>query len=169
MSDRGVVMLAVCAAWGATRPSAIPLLAACCVVVAGLLLRRPVVVCLGAAALASSLAGRSLAGLDGVDVRSVVAQVTLLSDPVPTFGGVRADARLGGRRLELQADGTSAAALRPRLAGERVIVRGEVRPAPADAPWLVARHVSGRLRVYAVEAWDAGPVQRASPTGCGGR
>ena len=158
MSDRSAVLLAVCAAWGATRPSAIPLLAASLVVAAGLLLRRPVVVCLGAAALASSLAGRSLAGLDGVVVRSVAAQVTLLSDPVPTFRGVRADVRLDGRRLELHADGVSAAALRPRLAGDRVTIRGEVQPAPVDAPWLVARHVSGRLRIYAVEAWDAGSL-----------
>ncbi|MGH9275397.1 MAG: ComEC/Rec2 family competence protein [Acidimicrobiales bacterium] len=152
------MLLAVCAAWGATRPSAIPLLAASLVVAAGFALRRPVLLCLGVAALASSLAGRSLAGLDGVVVQSVASQVTLLTDPVPTFGGVRVDARLGGRRLELRADGASAAALRPRLAGERVTVRGEVQPTPDGAPWLVARHVSGRLRVYAVEAWDAGPV-----------
>lgn len=156
MDDRWAVLLAVCAAWGATRPSAIPLLAASLGVAAGLTSRRPALVCLGVAALTSSLATRSLAGLDGVAVTPVASEVTLLSDPTPTFGGVRADARLGRRHVELRADGSSAASLRPRLAGERVRIRGELRPAPADAAWLVARHVAGLVQVHAVEHWAPG-------------
>lgn len=156
MDDRWTVLLAVCAAWGAARPSAIPLLAASLVVAAGLMARRPALVCVGVAALASSLAGRSLSGLDGLVAASVATEVTLLSDPAPSFEGVRADARFGGRRVELRADGSSATALRPRLAGERARIRGELRPIPSDAPWLVARHVSGIVQVHAVEAWEPG-------------
>lgn len=125
-------------------------------VLAGLVLRRPALLCLGVGALASALAARSLAGLDGVEAAPVVATVTLVSDPAPAFGGVRADARLGGRRVELRADGSSADDLRPRLAGEQVALRGRLEPAPGGAPWLAARHVSGRLQVYAVEGWSPG-------------
>jgi competence protein ComEC len=125
-------------------------------VAAALTLRRPGLLCLSVGLLASILAARSLAGLDGVEVQRVATEVTLLSDPRPVFGGVRAEVRLGGRRLELRADGASARELAPRLTGERVVVRGEVQPVTEDAPWLVARHVSGRLRVHAVEAWEPG-------------
>jgi competence protein ComEC len=156
VDDRWAVLLAVSAAFGASRPSAIPLLAASLVVAAGLMARRPALVCLGVAALASSLAGRSLAGLDGLVASSVATEVTLLSDPAPSFGGLRADARLGGRRVELRADGTSATALGPRLAGERVHIRGDLRPVPSDAPWRMARHVSGIVQVHVVEAWEPG-------------
>ena len=41
--------------------------------------------------------------------------------------------------------GAVADALRDRLAGERLVVHGDVRPAPPDAPWLVPRHLAGRL------------------------
>jgi competence protein ComEC len=158
VSDRWAVLLAVSTAAGAARPSSLPLVVGAAMAVAALLLRRPALLCLAGAALASALAGRSLAGLDGVQPGPVAAQVTLVSDPVATFGGVRADVRLGGRRLELRAEGTAAAAVRSRLAGERLRIRGEVEPAPLDAPWLVARHIAGQLRVYAVESWDAGPL-----------
>jgi competence protein ComEC len=158
LADRWAVALAVCAAAGATRPSSLPLGLAVLAVVAALALRHPGLLCLSVGLLASSLAARSLAGLDGVEARSLAGEVTLLGDPAPAFGGVRVDVRLGGRRLELRADGASARALAPRLAGERVAVRGEVQPVSDDAPWLVARHVSGRLRVYAVEAWEPGSL-----------
>jgi competence protein ComEC len=156
MSDRWAVMVAVCAAAGALRPSSLPLAIGGLIVVTALLVRRPGLLCLGAVALVSTLAGRSLAGLDELATAAVVAEVTILSDPVPSFGGIRADVRLGGRRLELQADGVAADALRARLAGERITIRGEVQPVPAGSPWLTARHVSGRLRVYAVESWRPG-------------
>ena len=156
MADRWVVTLAVCAAVGALRPAPLPLALSAVVMVGALALRRPGVLCLSVGLLASTFAARSLAGLDGLEVRPVAGEVTLLSDPAPTFGGVRADVRLGGRRLELRAAGSSARALGPRLAGERVAVRGEVQPVSSDAPWLVARHISGRLRVFAVEGWEPG-------------
>lgn len=156
MSDRWVVALSLCAALGALHPSELAPVVGGLAVLASLSLRRPALLCVGTVLLVSALAGRSLAGLHGVTERPVVAEVTLLTDPVPTFGGVRADVRLGQRRLELRADGVSADALRPRLAGERITVRGEAQPVGSDAPWLTARHVSGRLRVYAVDSWRPG-------------
>jgi competence protein ComEC len=156
MSDRWTVMVAVCAAAGALRPSSLPMVVGGVLVMAAFAMRRPGLLCLGVIALVSSLGGRSLAGLDGLVAGPAAAEVTLLSDPVPTFGGVRADVRWDGRRLELQADGASANAVRHRLAGERITIRGEVQPVPTGAPWLTARHVAGRLRVYAVESWRPG-------------
>jgi len=133
-----------------------PVVVGALLVVTAFVVRRPALLCLGAVALVSALGGRALSGLDGVDSGPLVGELTLLTDPTPSFAGVRADARWGGRRIELRADGPSADALRARLAGERVTVRGEIGPIERDAPWLVARHVSGRVRVFAVESWRPG-------------
>ncbi len=156
MSDRWAVALALCAALGAMHPSGLEPVVGGLLVLAALASRRPALLCIGAVLVVSAMAGRSLNGLDGVTAHPVVAEVTLLTDPVPTFGGVRADVRLGRRHLELRAEGVSADALRLRLAGERITVRGEVQPVGSDAPWLTARHVAGRLRVYAVDSWRPG-------------
>lgn len=169
MHDHWVVVLTGCAAAGALRPSSMPVWLGLGVVTVALALRGPeprrlLLLCLGVLVLVSSLAARALAGLDGVEAASVADEITLLSDPVQSMGGVRADVRLGARRLELRAEGPSAAALVDRLAGERVVVRGAVQPLPPAAPpWLTARHVAGRLRVYAVESWRPGdPLTRVA-------
>ena len=105
LSDRLAVLSACSAALGALHPAPWTLGAAA-VVAASILLRRrslgllPLVVAL----LASGLAQRSLDGLDGTPARVVAADVTLVSDPVPSFGGLRVDVRLGGRRLEARAE-----------------------------------------------------------------
>jgi competence protein ComEC len=125
-------------------------------VAAALAARWPWLLCIGVLVLVSGLATRSLDGLDGVHPGPVAAEVTLLGDPAPSFGGLRADARLGHRRVELRAEGSSADALRPRLAGEVVDVRGALTPVTEDEGWLIARHVAGRLRVHAVISWRPG-------------
>lgn len=128
-----------------------------------LLLRHPPLLCLATALLVSALATRSLEGLDGVVAGPMRGEATLLTDPVPSLGGLRVDVRSAGRRLELRAAGTSATALEPLLAGERVLVQGALEPAPPGAPWLVARHVSGRLTAHTVTLLDAGaPPARAA-------
>ncbi len=150
--------LAVCALVGAARPSGVPVLIGAATIGIALVVRRPALLCVGTVLFVSSLAARSLAGLDGVVPGPVDAEITLLSDPTPTAGGVRADVRIGGRRLELVATGSSADALGTMLAGERAHVRGVLEPAPVDAPWLTARHVAGRLRVHAVLSTHPGAV-----------
>lgn len=156
MGDGWAVALALAAAAGALVPSQAPPLLMALLVLVALRLRSPLLLCLAVALCASGLAQRALDGLDGVREAEVAGRVTLVSDPEPSYGGVRADARLGGRRVELQARGTQAAALGERLAGEVVTIRGDLSQAPADAPWLRARHVSGRLRVLSVEASTPG-------------
>jgi len=54
--------------------------------------------------------------------------------------------------------------MRPLLAGERVLVTAEVAPRPDDAPWLLTRHVVGRLTTDAV----AGQPPTTSGSGGGG-
>lgn len=163
MPDRWVAAVAISAALGALRPCSLPLGVVVLVVAMSVVVRRPWALCLGVAVLVSVLAGRALAGLDDPIVGPVSGEATLLSDPVPSYGGVRADVRLSGRRFELRADGASATALRPRLAGERVTVRGDAQAVPPGMPWLTARHVAGRLRVYSVESWRwGGTLSRAA-------
>jgi competence protein ComEC len=154
--DRHAVALAGAAAVGALLPARGCLWLGLGLGVAAVLSRWPVVAWFAVALLASGLAQRSLDGLDGLEPGAVAADVTLLSDPSPHFGGVRADVRWGQRRLEAHAQGVAADALRDRLAGEVVTLRGTVRPADPSKPWLVARHVSGQLTVLRIDAWDHG-------------
>jgi competence protein ComEC len=120
--------------------------------------RRPAAVCLAAALLATSLAQRSMAGLAGPErATPIQAEVTVLSDPRPTRGGgVQADVRLDGRRWALRAYRAPAAALGSRMAGERILVMGELRPPGSYEQGLPHRHLAGRLRVDAVVGWQEG-------------
>jgi competence protein ComEC len=155
--------LAVAAVGGALVPSRGALPAAVGVIALSVVIRWPVLWWIAAALLASGLAQRSLDGLDGVEPGIVVADVTLLSDPVPRFGGVRADVRWGDRRLEAHAQGIAADALRSRLAGEVVTLRGTIRSVPPGQPWLLARHVGGELTVLRVDGWRSGdPASRVA-------
>jgi competence protein ComEC len=132
-------------------------------VVAALVLRRPPVLIVGAALLASALGARAHAGLSPPAAPvAVAAEVTLLTDPADAFGAVRADVRVGRRHVEAWARGAAAGALRDRLAGERVLVRGRLRAPPPDAiARLARRHVSARLTVEEVLGWRAGdPASR---------
>jgi competence protein ComEC len=160
-SDRLAVVTAVSAAAGALVPDRRSLALGALVALMGALGRWTLVAPAVVALAVSGLAQRSLDGLDGVEPAVVAGEVTLLTDPVASFGGVRADVRVQGRRLEARADGVAARALGDRLAGEVVRLRGEVAPLGAGDGWLRSRHISGRLRVLAVVDVDAGhPVAR---------
>ncbi len=159
-SDRTVVVAALGAAIGALHPAGWSLIAGALAAVTAVIGRRAAIVPLAVALLASGLAQRSLDGLDETEAAVLVGEATLVSDPTPSFAGLRVDVRVAGRRLEARASGASARALTDRLAGEVVRVRGEVRPT-GDEPWLRARHVSGRLTILAVEGSSPGdPVAR---------
>jgi competence protein ComEC len=157
VSDTWVLVLMAAAVAGAARPAPLPVLLAGIGVAVALRLHRPVLVCAAVALLVSGLAARSLAGLEPPPEREVDAVIALVTDPEPAFSGVRAEARLGDRRVEVRADGIAADALRDRLAGERITVRGQLGPVAAG-PWSTARHLSGRLQVHLVVGWDPGPA-----------
>jgi competence protein ComEC len=163
MSDRWSVVLAVTTFAGALAAAdghvrGVPLALAVAVLAFGLAMRRPAVVCLGAALLASALGQRSLDGLRApLDTGPVTGEVTLVADPVPDGrGGVSVDVRLDGRRLRAHARLAPAAALDERLAGERVLVVGEVQPPGPVESGLRHRHLAGRLDVEAVVGWRPG-------------
>ena len=164
MSDVGVFVLcaAVCAgAWWAVAIS-VPVAAG--VVTAGLLLRRPAVLVVGAGLLASGLGASAWAGLAPPPPATVEGVGVLATDPVSVRGAVKVDLRIGGRRVEAWSRGPAAAALRPRLSGELVRLRGRLRaPPPSARRWLAPRHVAARLDVEAVEGWRPGsPAARAA-------
>jgi len=156
LTDRGVVLVAVGATLGALHPSRPALVLGGLTVVMGAGWRRPLLLGVGVALLASGLAQRALDGLDGVVERTVSGEVVLLSDPTPSYGGLRADVGLGRRRFEARIEGVSVPAFEDRLAGEIVVVRGELAPRSPDQPWLTARHVAGRLTVLHVDGWRPG-------------
>jgi len=156
LADRLAVLAALGAAAGALHPVrwswVVAALVAASVAATAMSGRRVVLVPVMLALVASGLAQRALDGLEGVEEAMLVGEVTLLSDPTPSFGGLRAEVRVGGRRMEAHLDGVAADALADALAGEVVRLRGEVEPVGRHEPWLQARHISGRLTVLVVES-----------------
>lgn len=172
--DLGVVGLAVAAWAGATVAVRVPLplaVAVAVVAVAAARLggRRVVAVLAGVVlALVTSEAGaRALDGLDPTVEGDVEATVTLVTDPEPTpTGGVRAEVRIDGRRLLAEARSPAAVeALRPRLAGDRLVIRGVVLAFAARHDWTVGRHLAGRLRVESVVAAGGGALHAEAANG----
>ena len=162
MSDRGAVALALAVCAGAWWSGDVALVPAVGAVAVALLARRPLLLVVGAALLAAALGHRAWHGLaPPASARTVAGEVVLLSDPVDVGGALRVDVGVAGRRAEAWARGTSAAALRPRLAGERVVVEGRLRPPPPEARRRLAlRHVSARMSVDGVGPWR--PADAAS-------
>jgi len=157
MSDGGAVVLALSAAAGAWMGRPFPLLPVAVLALVAVGLRRPALLCLAAALGASALAARSEAGLRPPTVGPFDGVVTLVSDPVEVAGAVRADVRLGGKRVEAWSRGPAAWRFDDRLAGERVQVTGDVQPVPAAArARLARRHVGARLSIRTVGAWSPG-------------
>lgn len=147
----------VAAVWvGALVHQSVPLVVAAAVVAVALLARRPVVLVLGGALLASTLGARAWAGMGPIAPAPYEGLVTLVADPTALPFGTEVDVRVGHRRVQLVAGGSAGGALSTALAGERVWVQGRLAPPPDDAPWLVPRHVVGRLNAERVERADAG-------------
>ena len=174
-ADLPVVGLAVAAWVGATlaRPVPMPVaLAAVALAVAG---RRRGVgrwvrgasIALVLLAVTSEAGARAMDGLDPAVEGDVEVAVTLVTDPEPTpTGRVRAEVRLGGRRLLAEARAPAAVeALRPRLAGDRVVVRGAAAPFEQRSAWTVGRHLAGRLRIESVVAVGPGAPHAEAANG----
>lgn len=164
MSERHVVVLALAVMAGAWLARPIPLLAALAgaalALVAG---RRPAVVCLAGMALASSLGARAWEGVRAAPRQgTVTARATLVSDPREVPGGVRAEVRLGGRRVQAFARGAERSMLAERLAGERVTLSGRLGPVTGRSrTHLARRHIGSRLSIDRLDhPHPGGPVSR---------
>lgn len=156
LTDRGAVALAASTAVGAWLHAPIALSVAAAVALAALAARRPMLLVIAGLLLGTSLGARSFAGLVPVEPGPFHGTVTLVSDPSPLPFGATADVRAGHRHLELWATGSAAGALERSLAGEQLAVVGRVAPPPPRSPWLVPRHVVGRLTVTHAERAGAG-------------
>lgn len=157
ITDGGAVVMAVAAAGGAWMASPLPRWPGVLCFLAGWWWRR-LMLCLVAVALASSALGaRAEAGLAPPDVARFSGVATLVGDPNYVTGALRVDVRVGGRRLEAWARGLPARRLADRLSGERVALEGLIGPIPAKVrPWLVSRHIAGRLSITEVGSWAPG-------------
>lgn len=151
LSDGGAVGLAVAVAVGCWFRPAVPMALVIAAVATALLARRPALGVPVGFLLGAALATNAHAGLAPAEAGPFRGTVTLVSDPVDTAFGVRADVRQGSRRLELRASQGAGGSLAVALAGERVAVEGRIAPPPPNAPWLVPRHVVGRLEARSVE------------------
>ncbi len=132
----------------------------------GVASRRPVALIVGLAVVASALAAHAWEGLRPPRPEMVTDQwITLLSDPAPAIGGsIGADVRLGRRHVQAFARGPTADAMGRHLAGERLRVRGALRPLTGVMrDRLAPRHIAGRLSIDAVDgSRRAGTVASAA-------
>jgi competence protein ComEC len=152
-----VVVLALATWGGASTGWPVPRSLGLALCVLALAVRRPVVLALGSALLAAGLAAAATAGLAGAPRGPVEGWATLVGDPVDVRGAVRVDVRMHGAHLEAWSRGAAAAALRPRLAGEQVELRGSAAPLHGRAAAFgVSRHVGARLTVASAGGWRAG-------------
>jgi competence protein ComEC len=174
-ADAPAVVLAVSAWIGATVAAPLPPgIVAATGVASAVVLRsrrgspsRLLLTCLVLGLLTSGLGARSLAGLEPRATGDVEATVALVTDPESTpTGRLRAEVRLDGRRLLAEARSPAAIeVLEPRLAGDRVVVRGVVEPLTSRPGWMAARHVAGRLRIESVLAVADGAPHASAANG----
>jgi competence protein ComEC len=159
MGDLATVALALATCAGAWAARPLPLVPACAIVVVALAVRRPVLLMVAVALAASALAARSWDGLRPPAVGPWSGVATLVGDPAEVAGALRADVRIGGKRVEAWARGSTARTLRDRLSGERVQLRGRLQPVPAAArERLARRHVAARLTVTGVSLSSPGGI-----------
>lgn len=119
------------------------------------------------AVVTSGLGARSLAGLVPPAAGPVEATLVLVTDPDPTTDGrLRFDARWRGRRVLAEASAPAAVAhLTPRLAGERVVVRGVVTRFDPRPDWATGRHLAAELSVESVVGIGDGAPHAAVANG----
>lgn len=156
LTDGGSVALAVAASLGAWFHLGPPGPAVVAVVVVAAIARHPAALIVAALVVASALGARAHQGLRPVDRAPYAGPVTLVADPQRSPYGAHVDVRVGHRRVELVASGAAAGAVERSLAGERLWVQGALAPPRPRSPWLVPRHVVGRLTARRAERLDAG-------------
>ncbi|HEX2117554.1 MAG TPA: ComEC/Rec2 family competence protein, partial [Acidimicrobiales bacterium] len=157
MGDRATVALALAACAGAWAARPLPLVPVALLVALALGLRRPVLLLVAVALAGSALGARAWAGLQPPAVGPWSGVATLVGDPADVAGALRVDVRIAGKRVEAWARGSAARALRDRLSGERVTLRGELQPVPDNARQRLARrHVAARLTVAGASPSSSG-------------
>ncbi len=156
MSDRQVVALAVAAIVGAWWAAAVPLIPAIALAAVALAVRKPWLLVAAVVLLGSSLGARAWSGLDPVPPAAFEGEVALVADPNPVGVGMRVDVRADGRRYEAWAYGRAARDLSERLAGDRIVVTGSVRPIQPLPVYLAARHISNRLSIDQIHGSRSG-------------
>ena len=110
-------------------------------------LRRWWAIALFVLVVSSQMASWVIADLAPVEGGSFSGEVTLVSDPQPIGSSLRADAQTPWGKLQLRASGRAADDLRPLLAGDTVVLGGNVTPRQDDADWLLQRKVVGLIEV----------------------
>lgn len=176
IADLPVVGLAVAAWCGATVAASVPVpvliaalgaVAAACVAPASSGRTRFVLVGLALVLVTSEAGARGMGGLHPDADGDVEAVVTLVTDPESTpTGRMRAEVRLAGRRVLAEARAPAAMeALAPRLAGDRLLVRGVVTPIERPSDWMISRHLAARLRIESVVAAAAGAPHAEAANG----
>jgi competence protein ComEC len=157
VSDGAALACAVGAVVGAWSALPVPPWVGALLSLLALGMRRPALLVVGVALLAAGCSARAWAGVDPVTPASFDDRVTLVADPVRAYGAVTVVVRSGDQRLEAWARGGAARRLERLLAGETVVLRGAVAPAPARmARRLAERHVVGRLTVDEVSVSTSG-------------
>ena len=156
MSDRHTVVLAVAAMAGAWWSAAVPLLPAVALALLALAVRKPWLLVVAIMLLSSSLGARAWAGLDPVEPVAFEGEATLVADPVPVGEGMRVSVRAQGRRYEAWAYGRAARDLGERLAGDRILITGSVRPILPLPDYQAARHIANRLSIDRIHSHREG-------------
>lgn len=156
LTDGGAVAVAAAVVVGAWWHRPLPVVIGAVVAGVALAGRRPMLLVAAGLLLGAALGHRAWSGMDPAEPRAFAGPVTLVADPTETPYGIRVDVRAGGHRYELRASGTGAGTIGRARAGERLRVTGRITPRPPDAPWLIPRHVVGRLAARQVDPIDAG-------------
>lgn len=165
MSDRAAVAVAAMALAGAFVGRGPAPILGVVVVVGALAAGRPLVLAVGVFCLAGALSAAADRGLAAPGrTGAIVEWVTVLTDPEPANGGMRADVRLtDGRHAQATARSAPSTAFESVRAGERIRVRGRLTAAPPGLTWLRVRHVAVVLTIDAIDGRDAGaPWMRAA-------
>lgn len=164
-ADGHLVAVAMAAWAGASLARPVPVML---IVLAGAVaVRFPRAICWAVvvAALVSTLAARSLAGLSQVDEGDFEAPVVLVTDPEAGVGGrLRLEVDTPDGRLLAEVRSPSAIeVVAPMLAGEQAVVSGRRTPFTHRSEWLTSRHLRGRLRIESVSATAPGsPISSAA-------
>lgn len=145
--DLRVWVFAIATLVGSLVAAGIPVLPLAVAAVGLGALRRWWALALVALLLSSQMANWVIADLQPVDGQPYAGSVTLASDPQPIGSALRADAQTPLGKVQLRARGRSADDLRPLLAGDKIVLAGNVSPRADDADWLLQRRVVGLLNV----------------------